>query len=81
VQSTPPFAFFLLPDPHRRSRTTPYAMSAQETPPKIAYAIFDMDGLLIDTETIYTSVTQEILKRFDLQMSMETKSGLMGMRS
>lgn len=37
-------------------RTTP--------PPRIRAALFDMDGLLIDSEDIYTEVTNTILKRY-----------------
>ncbi|KAJ4407603.1 hypothetical protein N0V91_003872 [Didymella pomorum] len=40
-------------------------MSSQITPPpRIRAALFDMDGLLIDSEDIYTEVTNTILKRY-----------------
>jgi HAD superfamily hydrolase (TIGR01509 family) len=33
--------------------------------PKISYLIYDMDGLLLDTESIHEQVNQEIAKRYD----------------
>ncbi|KIJ18580.1 hypothetical protein PAXINDRAFT_8836 [Paxillus involutus ATCC 200175] len=46
--------------------------------PRVEYVIFDMDGLLIGTEEIYTQVTNEILANHGVQMTWEMKSGLMG---
>ncbi|KAF8557645.1 HAD-like protein [Imleria badia] len=48
------------------------------TRPRIEYVIFDMDGLLIDTESVYTQVTNEILAPHGVQMTWEIKAGLMG---
>ncbi|KAL7415052.1 HAD-like domain-containing protein [Mrakia frigida] len=45
---------------------------------EIDYVVFDMDGLLLDTEVIYTIATQEIFTRFGLEVTWEIKSGLMG---
>ncbi|EJD02672.1 HAD-like protein [Fomitiporia mediterranea MF3/22] len=45
---------------------------------KIEYVIFDMDGLLIDSERIYTDVTNNILARFGKTMTWDIKAGLMG---
>lgn len=33
--------------------------------PKISYIIYDMDGLLLDTESIHEKVNQEIARRYD----------------
>ncbi|KAF8444797.1 HAD-like protein [Boletus edulis BED1] len=46
--------------------------------PRIEYVIFDMDGLLIDTESVYTQVTNDILAPHGVQMTWEIKAGLMG---
>lgn len=48
------------------------------TRPKIEYVIFDMDGLLIDSERVYTEVTNEILARYGKEMTWDIKAGLMG---
>lgn len=45
---------------------------------KVEYVIFDMDGLLIDTESIYTKVTNEILAPYGAEMTWDIKAGLMG---
>lgn len=37
-----------------------------------------MDGLLIDSETIYTTITNEILAPFNKQLTWEIKASLMG---
>ncbi|KAG1758811.1 HAD-like protein [Suillus occidentalis] len=45
---------------------------------KIEYVVFDMDGLLIDTERIYTEVTNDILGRYGKTMTWDIKAHLMG---
>ncbi|KAL4078311.1 HAD-like domain-containing protein [Scleroderma yunnanense] len=45
---------------------------------KIEYVIFDMDGLLIDTEIVYTTVTNEILAPYGVEMTWDVKAGVMG---
>ncbi|KAH9987012.1 HAD-like protein [Russula compacta] len=44
----------------------------------IEYVIFDMDGLMIDSERIYTDVTNDILAPYGVEMTWEMKAGLMG---
>ncbi|KAI1795624.1 HAD-like protein [Ganoderma leucocontextum] len=46
--------------------------------PKIEYVIFDMDGLLIDSERVYTDVTNELLAPYGKEMTWDIKAGLMG---
>ncbi|TCD64827.1 hypothetical protein EIP91_003575 [Steccherinum ochraceum] len=45
---------------------------------KIEYVLFDMDGLLIDSERIYTEVTNNILAKYGKEMTWSIKAGLMG---
>ncbi|XP_055715972.1 probable pseudouridine-5'-phosphatase isoform X1 [Phlebotomus papatasi] len=49
---------------------------------KVSHVIFDMDGLLLDTETLYTKVTQAILDEYgDGQTyTWEVKTSLMGLQ-
>jgi len=47
----------------------------------IKYCIFDVDGLLLDTETIYTEVTSEILKRYGKEFTWKVKAGMMGKKA
>jgi len=48
---------------------------------QIEYVLFDMDGLLIDTEPIYMAVTNNILERYGKKMTWGMKAGMMGIRS
>ncbi|KAG6911159.1 hypothetical protein DXG01_003899 [Tephrocybe rancida] len=48
------------------------------TRPNIDYVLFDMDGLMIDSEKVYTDVTNQILGQYGKQMSWDIKAGLMG---
>ena len=43
--------------------------------------LFDMDGLLLDTENLYTQGTQQILSQYNQAYSWELKTKLMGKRT
>ncbi|KAK0214277.1 HAD-like domain-containing protein [Armillaria nabsnona] len=45
---------------------------------KIEYVLFDMDGLMIDSEKIYTDVTNAILAPYGCEMTWDIKAGCMG---
>jgi HAD superfamily hydrolase (TIGR01509 family) len=45
---------------------------------RIELVLFDMDGLLLDTESIYTQVTQDIIGRFGYQFDWSLKQEMMG---
>ncbi|KAJ8502419.1 hypothetical protein ONZ45_g11773 [Pleurotus djamor] len=45
---------------------------------KAEYVIFDMDGLMIDSERVYTDVTNEILSKYGKEMTWDMKAGCMG---
>ena len=44
----------------------------------VSCALFDMDGLLLDTEIIYTKVTQKIVGRFGKTFDWSIKSNMIG---
>ncbi|KAJ1732003.1 hypothetical protein LPJ61_002257 [Coemansia biformis] len=46
--------------------------------PPVKACLFDMDGLLLDTETIYSAVTNKILEPFNKVFPIETKAKMMG---
>ncbi|KAI9439130.1 HAD-like protein [Lactarius indigo] len=46
---------------------------------KIEYAIFDLDGLMINSERVYTDVTNDILAQYGVKMTWKMKAELMGM--
>ncbi|KAG5722184.1 putative uncharacterized hydrolase, partial [Termitomyces sp. T112] len=46
--------------------------------PQIEFVLFDMDGLMIDSEKVYTDVTNRILGQYGKKMTWDIKAGLMG---
>ncbi|KAM3724265.1 (DL)-glycerol-3-phosphatase 1 [Dirofilaria immitis] len=47
---------------------------------KITHVIFDLDGLLLDSENIYTRVNEEILSAYGKKFTMELKAKVTGMK-
>ncbi|KAI9356515.1 HAD-like domain-containing protein [Zopfochytrium polystomum] len=48
--------------------------------PTIKCCLFDMDGLLLDTEAVYSKVTQGILSRFGKNFEWSVKSKMIGVQ-
>ena len=48
---------------------------------KISCLIYDLDGLLLDTESIYTFVTQQIVSKYDKVFDWSIKKKIIGRRS
>uniref|UniRef100_A0A0R3S2A3 HAD hydrolase, family IA, variant 3 n=1 Tax=Elaeophora elaphi TaxID=1147741 RepID=A0A0R3S2A3_9BILA len=47
---------------------------------KITHVIFDLDGLLLDSESVYTRVNEEILLGYGKKYTMELKAKTAGMK-
>ncbi|KAJ3576780.1 hypothetical protein NP233_g196 [Leucocoprinus birnbaumii] len=68
------------PTPYLSFRTDIHDDMAENPKPfqKVEYVLFDMDGLMIDSEKIYTDVTNEILGKYGKEMTWDIKAGCMG---
>ncbi|KAK9785681.1 hypothetical protein WJX73_000973 [Symbiochloris irregularis] len=51
------------------------------SPKQISHVIFDMDGLLLDTENFYTIVQKRILAKYNRDFTWELKSKMMGQKA
>ena len=45
---------------------------------KISCLIYDLDGLLLDTESIYSEVTQQIVGKYDRVFDWSIKKKIIG---
>ncbi|KAG8372379.1 hypothetical protein BUALT_Bualt12G0060100 [Buddleja alternifolia] len=54
---------------------------APSTKPSITHVIFDMDGLLLDTEKFYTEVQEMILSRYNKTFDWSLKAKMMGKKA
>ena len=56
------------------------AAEAMTTLGNITHVIFDLDGLILDTEVLYDQSIQRVLDRFDKNYTYDVKRKLMGMK-
>ncbi|GAB2218273.1 hypothetical protein Droror1_Dr00001493 [Drosera rotundifolia] len=52
-----------------------------QTKPRISHVIFDMDGLLLDTEKFYTEVQEIIMARYNKTFDWSLKAKMMGKKA
>lgn len=47
---------------------------------KITHVIFDFDGVILDTETIFYAANKQVMKSYGVEYTMDLKLGQMGRR-
>ena len=48
---------------------------------KVTHVIFDMDGLLINTEDLYTMALDKFCRKFEKEFTIEIKMKMMGRKT
>ncbi|XP_066261600.1 probable pseudouridine-5'-phosphatase isoform X1 [Euwallacea similis] len=46
---------------------------------QVSHVIFDMDGVILDTEPLYTKAVQNVLNKYNRTFTWEVKAGMMGL--
>ena len=78
----PPRAHLLLPARGRPRTAMASAGAAEPAGPRpITHALFDMDGLLLDTETCYSVAQAAVLAPHGVEFTPEKKGRMMGMKA
>jgi len=72
-----PGAYGTMPTPVTRTET----MTTTPVPRPVTHVIFDMDGLLLDTEGFYTEATQRIVARYGKVFDWSIKANMVGRSS
>ncbi|KAL7097436.1 hypothetical protein ACP275_10G144700 [Erythranthe tilingii] len=67
--------------PMAANKCSPAAADAPSTKPSITHVVFDMDGLLLDTEKLYGEVQENILARYNKTFEWSLKAKMMGMKA
>lgn len=49
--------------------------------PAVTHVLFDLDGLLVDTESVYTLATQAVLDKWDRKFTWDIKAKMMGRKA
>ncbi|PRQ37425.1 putative glycerol-1-phosphatase [Rosa chinensis] len=78
-----PFPYFPTKSLNFPKNPTPYLAMANPSAAKapITHVIFDMDGLLLDTEKFYTEVQEIILARYNKTFDWALKAKMMGKKA
>ncbi|KAL4182162.1 hypothetical protein AMTRI_Chr12g274550 [Amborella trichopoda] len=85
TRKIPPFFFSFSPSTDRSPKCSVKQEAKMGTvslsEKSITHVMFDMDGLLLDTEIFYTIVQEKILSRYGKHFDMSLKSKLIGLKA